>query len=59
MRPVSSPSMASLGDLEEGGGGGELDGVLLHALIFSRPLQVVEFCVKLFRALDSLVWALP
>ena len=34
LRPVSSPSMAGLGVFEEGGGGEEVDGVLLHAFIF-------------------------
>ena len=63
LRPVSGPSMAGLG-VFEGGGSEELDSVLLHAFIFSQPivrfhLQVVEFCVKLFRALDLLVWTLP
>ena len=64
LRPVSGPSIAGLGVFEGGWGGEELDDVLLLAFIFSRPivrfhLQVVEFCVQLFRALDLLVWTLP
>ena len=37
LRPVSSTSMAGLAVFEEmggGGGGEELDGILLHAFIF-------------------------
>ena len=65
LRPASSPSMAGGGVFEEGGGESKkLDGVFLLVFFLSQPiilffhLLVVEFCVKLFRALDSLVWML-
>ena len=38
LRPVSSPSMAGGGVFEEGGRGGELDGVLLLAFFLSQPI---------------------
>ena len=63
LRLASSPSMAGGGVFEEGGGK-KLDGVFLLVFFLSQPiilffhLLVVEFCVKLFRALDSLMWML-
>ena len=53
-----------VGFLRRGGGGKKLDGVFLLVFFLSQPiilffhLLVVEFCVKLFRALDSLMWML-
>ena len=64
LRLASSPSMAGGGVFEEGGGGKKSDGVFLLVFFLSQPiilffhLLVVEFCVKLFRALDSLMWML-